>query len=64
MSKPESKNALIEEQPEGEVKAVLENALRLIQEIDSLQAEYDALTDKERENLPESVREFFRDKAV
>jgi len=63
MSKPESISVLIEEQPEGEVKAVLEDALRLVQEIDSLQAEYDALTDKERENLPESVREFFYDKA-
>ena len=63
MSKPESISVLIEEQPEAEVKAVLEDALRLVQEIDSLQAEYNALTDKERKNLPESVREFFYDKA-
>jgi len=64
MSKPESISVLIEEQPDGEVKDVLEDALRLVQEIDSLQAEYNALTDKERENLPKEVHLFFSDEVV
>ena len=64
MSEHKAVKALIEEQPEGAVKEVLKDALKLVQEIDNLQAEYDAMPKEERESLPESLREFFCDKAA
>ncbi len=53
--------ALIEEQPEGAVKEVLKDALKLVQKVDKLKAEYDAMSKEEREILSEPLREFFCD---
>ncbi len=61
MSEHKAVKALIEEQPEGAVKEVLKDALKLVQETDNLQAEYDAMSKEERENLPKYLREFFCD---
>ena len=61
MSEHKAVKALIEEQPEGAVKEVLKDALKLVQEMDNLQAEYEAMSKEEREILSEPLREFFCD---
>jgi len=47
--------------PQSEAKNALEAGLKLMNDIDAMQKEYNALSAKERQNLPQDLQEFFND---
>lgn len=47
--------------PQSEANNALEAGLKLMNDIDAMQKEYNALSAKERQNLPQDLQEFFND---
>lgn len=50
---------IVDAMPSGEDKIAMESALVLIEKLEGAQADYDAMSNKECEGLPVSVRRFF-----
>lgn len=49
----------IKAMPKGEEKDAMKEALKVIQHVDDLVADYEQLTNNQKESLPESTRAFF-----
>ena len=64
MSKLKQALLNIEKMPEGEEKELARSILKSIEEVGVLQAEFNFYSPEERESLPESLREFFGNKAA
>ena len=64
MSKLKQALLNIEKMPEGEEKELARSIFKSIEEVGVLQAEFNLFGEKERQQLPEFLREFFGDKVA